>query len=179
MHNDHVRALSLRRVALTTAIAILIATHSASAQARSRPARKLPPADWTQVEEALGRKGTLNPGDVIKFGFPRTDLKVMVTGITLRPALALGSWVAFERIADHAMVMGDLVLLEAEVAPVMGSLQQNGIEQTALHNHSLGESSRIMYMHIHAIGNAARIARAVRTALAFTNTPLGTPTDPP
>jgi hypothetical protein len=167
MHNDHVRALSLRRVALTTAIAILIATHSASAQARSRPARKLPPADWTQVEEALGRKGTLNPGDVIKFGFPRTDLKVMVTGITLRPALALGSWVAFERIADHAMVMGDLVLLEAEVAPVMGSLQQNGIEQTALHNHSLGESSRIMYMHIHAIGNAARIARAVRTALAW------------
>jgi hypothetical protein len=177
MQYDHVRAGSPYRAAVAIAIAILIGAHTASAQKRSRPARKPPPADWTQVEQALGRKGTLNPGDVIKFSFPRTDLKVMVAGITLRPAFALGSWVAFQRIADHAMVMGDLVLLESEVAPVMGSLQQNGIEQTALHNHSLGESPRIMYMHIHAIGNAARIARAVRTALAFTNTPLGAPTD--
>ena len=177
MHYDYVRAGSLRRAALVTAIALSLVTGTASAQARSRPARKLPPPDWTQVEQALGRKGTSNPADVMKFSFPRTDLKVTVAGITLRPALALGSWVAFERIADHAMVMGDIVLLESEVAPVMGSLQQNGIEQTALHNHSLGESPRIMYMHIHAIGNAARIARAVRTALAFTNTPLGAPTD--
>jgi Domain of Unknown Function (DUF1259) len=177
MHDDHVLAVSLRRVALA-AIAISIAAHTASGQKRPRPARKLPPADWTQVEQALGRKGTLNPDDVIKFGFPRTDLKVVVAGITLRPALALGSWVAFQRIADHAMVMGDLVLLESEVTPVMGSLQENGIEQTALHNHSLGESPRIMYMHIHAIGNAARIARAVRTALGFTNTPLGAPISP-
>ena len=177
MQYDYVRAGSLHRAALVTAIAILFAAQTASAQKRPRPARKPPPADWTQVEQALGRKGTLNPDDVIRFSFPRTDLKVMVGGIVLRPALALGSWVAFQRIADHAMVMGDLVLLENEVAPVMGSLQQNGIEQTALHNHSLGESPRIMYMHIHAIGNAARIARAVRTALAFTNTPLGAPTD--
>jgi hypothetical protein len=72
------------------------------------------------------------------------------------------------------MVMGDLVLLEGEVTTVMASLQQNGVDQTALHNHLLGESPRVMYMHIHAIGNAERIARAVRTALEFTNTPLGT-----
>jgi hypothetical protein len=77
------------------------------------------------------------------------------------------------------MVMGDLVLLEGEVEPVMASLQQNGIEQTALHNHLLGESPRVMYMHIHAIGNAARIARALRAALEFTNTPLSAPPSTP
>jgi hypothetical protein len=175
MHNNHVRAAPLRCATLVTAIAILIAADTASAQSRSRRVRKLPPADWTQVEQALGRKGTRNPGDVIKFSFPRTDLKVVAAGVTLKPALALGSWVAFERITDHAMMMGDIALLESEVAPVMGSLQQNGIEQTALHNHLLGESPRVMYMHIRAIGNAARIARAVRTALEFTNTPLGAP----
>ncbi len=129
---------------------------------------------WRAVEDALGRKGTPNPGDVLKFSFPRSDLRVVLDGVTLKPALALGSWVAFKRIGDHVMVMGDLVLLDDEVASVMGSLQQNGIEQTALHNHLLGESPRVMYMHIRAIGNAARIARAVRTALEFTKTPLGT-----
>jgi hypothetical protein len=109
---------------------------------------------------------------VLKFGFPRSDLQVVLSGITLKPALALGSWVAFQRIADHAEVMGDLVLLESEVESVMGSLQQNGVEQTALHNHLLGESPKVMYMHIHAIGNPTRIARAVRAALEFTGTPL-------
>lgn len=128
------------------------------------------------MENALGRKGTPNPGGVIKFSFPRSDLNVVVNGVTLKPALALGSWVAFERIADHAMVMGDLVLLEGEVTSVMASLQQNGVDQTALHNHLRGESPRVMYMHIRAIGNAERIAKAVRTALEFTGTPLGPPT---
>jgi hypothetical protein len=127
------------------------------------------------IEGALGRKGTPNPGGVLKFGFPRSDLHVVLNGVTLRPALALGSWVAFQRIGDHAMVMGDLVLLPGEVESVMASLQQNGIEQTALHNHLLGESPRVMYMHIRAIGNPARIARAVRSALEFSTTPLAPP----
>jgi hypothetical protein len=131
--------------------------------------------DWSAVESALGRKGTPSAGDVIKFSFPRSDLNVVLHGVALKPALALGSWVAFRRIADHAMVMGDLVLLEAEVTTVMASLQQNGVDQTALHNHLLGESPRVMYMHIHAIGSAERIAKAVKTALEFTNTPLGVP----
>jgi hypothetical protein len=112
---------------------------------------------------------------VLKFGFPRSDLQVVLNGVTIRPVLALGSWVAFQRISDHAMVMGDLVLLPTEVESVMASLQQNGIEQTALHNHLLGESPRVMYMHIRAIGNPARIARAIRIALEFTSTPLGPP----
>jgi hypothetical protein len=144
------------------------------AAAQSRRTKKAAGPDWSAVESALGRKGTASPGDVIRFGFPRGDLNVVVQGVTLKPVLALGSWVAFKRIADHAMVMGDLVLLEGEVTTVMASLQQNGVDQTALHNHLLGESPRVMYMHIHAIGNAERIARAVRTALEFTNTPLGT-----
>jgi hypothetical protein len=131
---------------------------------------------WKPVQDALGRKGTPNPDAVLKFSFPRGDLSVVLDGVTLLPALALGSWVAFKRIGDHVMVMGDLVLLDDEVAPVMGSLQQNGIEQTALHNHLLDESPHVMYMHIRAIGNAERIAKAVRTALEFTGTPLGTGT---
>jgi hypothetical protein len=112
----------------------------------------------------------------MRFGFPRTDLSVVLDGVSLNPALALGSWVAFKRVADHVMVMGDLVLLEDEVSPVMASLQRDGIEQTALHNHVLDESPRVMYMHIRAIGDPARIARAVKSALEFTQTPLGPPT---
>ena len=131
---------------------------------------------WKPVEDALGRKGTANPDAVRKFSFPRADLSVVIDGVTLKPALALGSWVAFKRIGDHVMVMGDLVLLDDEVAPVMGSLQENGVEQTALHNHLLNETPHVMYMHIRAIGNAERIAKAVRAALEFTETPLGPPT---
>ncbi len=160
------------RVVLSGSIALAIAG-SAGAQAAPR----LTPSSryWGAVEDALGRKGTLNPGGVLKFSFPRSDLRVVLSGVILKPALALGSWVAFKRIGDHVMVMGDMVLLDSEVASVMGSLQQNGVEQTALHNHLLRESPRVMYMHIRAIGNAVRIAKAVRTALEFTQTPLGQP----
>jgi hypothetical protein len=144
----------------------------------SAPAQGASPSSsryWKVVEDALGRPGTPNPGGVVRFGFPRSDLSVVLHGVTLKPAFALGSWVAFQRIGDHAMAMGDLVLLDDEVESVMASLQQNGIEQTALHNHLVGESPHVMYMHIRAIGNPARIARAVRTALEFTKTPLTSP----
>lgn len=141
--------------------------------------KPFPASTRAAIEEALGRKGMPNPGGVLRFGFPRGDLNVVKSAITLRPAFALGSWVAFQRIGDHAMVMGDLVLLESEVESVMASLQENGVEQTALHNHLLGESPRVLYMHIHAIGNPARIAKAIRTALEFTDTPLATPPSAP
>jgi len=96
--------------------------------------------NWSSVEQALGRKGTANPGGVIRFSFPRSDLSVNVSGITLKPALALGGWVAFKELASgQAMVMGDLVLTEAEVTPVMAVLQAGGVEQTALHNHLLND----------------------------------------
>jgi hypothetical protein len=167
--------LSPRNNALCLALAAALAAAPALAQKKSAPQKPFTAAIRTSIEDALGRKGTPNPGAVLKFGFPRSDLQVVLDGVTLRPTLALGSWVAFQRISDHAMVMGDLVLLSTEVESVMASLQQNGIEQTALHNHLLGESPRVMYMHIRAIGNPARIARAIRTALGFTSTPLGPP----
>jgi Domain of Unknown Function (DUF1259) len=143
-----------------------------SAVAQTTPTAAQTARYWKPVEDALGRKGTLNPGGVLKFSFPRSDLRVVLSGVILKPALALGTWVAFKRIGDHVMVMGDLVLLDSEVAEVLGSLQQNGVEQTALHNHLVRESPHLMYMHIRAIGSALRIAKAVRTALEFTGTPL-------
>jgi hypothetical protein len=165
-------ARALLSGSIVSAFAGSLAGQSASTSAQSS-------RYWKAVEDALGRKGTVNPGGVLKFSFPRSDLRVVLNGVIVKPALALGSWVAFKRIGDHVMVMGDLVLLDGEVASVMGSLQQNGVEQTALHNHLLRESPRVMYMHVRAIGNAVRIARAVRTALEFTQTPLAPPTSTP
>jgi hypothetical protein len=128
------------------------------------------------VSDAIGRPGSLQPDGVMKYSFPRSDLTVVVAGVTLKPALALGSWVAFRRLSPNmAMVMGDLVLTEDEVAPVMQALQTGGVQQTALHNHLLNESPRVMYMHVAAHGDATRIARAIHDALARSHTPLGTP----
>ena len=111
-----------------------------------------PKRDWKDVEQALGRAGTLLPGDVYKVSFPRSDLTVMLDGVTIKPALALGSWAAFKEIGGgHVMAMGDLVLLESEVTPVMDALQKGGIEQSALHNHLIGESPHVMYMHFDAV----------------------------
>lgn len=123
--------------------------------------------------------GASQPGGVMKYSFPRSDLRVMVGGVAVKPALALGSWIAFKRVAGgHAMAMGDLVLGENEVGPVMRALQEGGVEQTALHNHLLHESPRVMYMHFTAHGHAVTIARTIRTALALSRTPLGTPAGP-
>jgi len=128
---------------------------------------------WGAVEAALGRKGAMQPGGVMKFGFPRSDLHVTVDGVTLKPALALGGWVAFRAIGNgRSMAMGDLVLTEDEVGAVMAALQANGVQQTALHNHLLRESPRIMYMHVFAEGDGVKIARAIHDALAKSRTPL-------
>jgi hypothetical protein len=117
----------------------------------------------------------------MKFSFPRSDLQVMVGDIQLKPALALGGWVAFKPIGSgRAMALGDLVLTNDEVGPVMQRLQEGGISQTALHNHVLGESPRVMYMHIMAAGNADKLAESLRAALGESKTPLtmGTPAAP-
>jgi Domain of Unknown Function (DUF1259) len=104
---------------------------------------------------------------------------VSVGGVTLKPALALGGWVAFREIAGgQTVAMGDLVLTEDEVSPVMTALQAGGVEQTALHNHLLKESPRVIYMHIMARGDPTRIARAIHEALGQSKTPLG-PASPP
>ncbi len=132
-------------------------------------------ADWAAVDRIMGREGKPQPGGVRKYSFPRSDVRVVVHGVTLRPALALGTWVAFEGRATDAMAMGDLVLTEREVGPVLTKLQQLGIQETALHNHLLGESPRVMYLHIQARGRAAEIAEAVHSALQLTGTPPAKP----
>ena len=143
------------------------------------PAQQTGASAWTAVENALGRKGAMQPGNVIKFSFPRSDLSVSIGGVVLKPALALGGWVAFEGTgAGQAVAMGDLVLTEDEVGPVMRALQAGGVEQTALHNHLLHESPHVMYMHILAHGASENIARTIHDALAQSKTPLG-PGSPP
>jgi hypothetical protein len=131
--------------------------------------------DWKAVEVALGKAGAMQPGDVYKVSLPRTDLKITVGSVQLKPALALGSWIAFKKMGNTTMVMGDLVLTEDEATPVMTKLQEGGVEQTALHNHVLHESPRVMYMHISAMGDAVKIAKAIHDALALTGTPFAAP----
>jgi hypothetical protein len=134
-------------------------------------AQTAPAASWKSVEEAMGRTGQMQPGDVIKFGMPRKDLHVVLDGVTIKPTLALGSWVAFQHVQDGAMAMGDLVLTEDEVQPVMLKLQQAGIHESAIHNHLIGESPRILYIHIATHGDAVQIANAIHDAVALTKTP--------
>ena len=131
------------------------------------------PDEWKAVEQAIGKTGSLQPGAVFKIGLPRNDLVVTVRGVAINPLLALGSWVAFKKMGKDTVVMGDLVLTEDEVGPVMWSLQESGIEQSALHNHVFDESPRVMYMHIHGHGDAAQLAAGIRRALSYTKTPLG------
>lgn len=138
------------------------------AQVASAPAGEI---DWKAVERAMGRTGAMQPGDVYRFSMPRSDLTVTVQGVRLRPALALGSWIAFKAAGDGATAMGDLVLQESEVAPVMSRLQQAGVEQTAVHHHVLHETPRVVYMHVHGHGDPVKIAEGVRAALKLTSTP--------
>lgn len=133
--------------------------------------------DWKPVEQALGRSGQLQGDGAYKFGLPRGDLKVTVEGVQVKPALALGSWLAFSSPGQDAMVMGDLVLAEDEVSPVMLALQERGLQVTALHNHVLHESPRVMYMHIAGRGDATKLAASLKQVLELTKTPA--PAAPP
>ena len=136
-------------------------------------------ADWKDVEHAIGRPGYVLPGDVYKVSFPRSDLTVTADGVTIKPALALGSWAAFREIGGgHVMTMGDLVLLDSEVSAVIDALQKGGIEQTALHNHLLGESPHVMYVHFTAHGEASKLAQTLHDALMLTKTPMEPPAAP-
>ena len=129
-------------------------------------------SSWKDVEQAMGRSGTSTPDGTFKFSMPRSDLNVKIENVTVAPTLALGSWVAFKNEGNTSMLMGDLVLTLDEVSPVMQKLQERGIEQTALHNHLLGESPRVMYMHISGHGDPVFIARAINESLALTKTPI-------
>src|SRR5213594_892877 len=131
--------------------------------------------DWQKVDAALGRSAAV-AGDVHRYGFPRTDLQVTVDGVTIRPTLALGGWAAFKPAHGGVMVMGDLVLLDTEIAPVMSKLIENGVEITAVHNHVLRGNPATYYMHIGGHGDPVKLATAIRTGLAESKTPLAAPT---
>jgi hypothetical protein len=128
--------------------------------------------DWTSVDQALGRKGSDQPGGIHKYGLPRSDLTVSVDGVPIKPALALGSWVAFQPTGNGAMVMGDLVLTDAEISPVMQRLIEDGVEITAIHNHLLRTSTPIYYMHVSGHGDPVKLAATLHAALALSKTPL-------
>jgi hypothetical protein len=127
------------------------------------------------IDEVLGRSGQ-KTGDVYKVGFPRSDLHVSVHGLAIKPGLALGSWAAFLGTDDNAMVMGDLVLLEGELNPVIAKLRSSGFEISAVHNHLMEESPRVLYAHYMGHGTAVQLATSLRTALALSKTPLEKPT---
>ena len=129
--------------------------------------------DWRAVEQALGKTGQLQPGDVLRIGMPRSDLAVTVKGVPVRAGFALGSYAAFKQIGDQVMVMGDLVLLDQEVPAVMSGLFAGGLEVTAVHNHLNEISPHVMYMHYEGHGEAVQLAKALRQALSASGTPLG------
>src|SRR5262249_30961681 len=147
------------RPALLFVISILAASLNTAARSQE--------IDWQKVDETFGRKAVVS-GDVHRYGFPRTDLSVTLDGVTIKPALALGGWVAFKPAHGGVMTMGDLVLLETEVNPVMLKLIGNGLEITAVHNHLLGASPATFYMHLAGHGHPLKIAVALEEPLART-----------
>lgn len=132
-------------------------------------------ADWSAVDVAIGRAGADQPGGVRRYSFPRADLQVSISGTRVMPALALGSWIAFLPTAGGTVVMGDLVLADTELTPVLRALQRGGVEQTAVHHHLVRESPRVLYVHIHGHGDPVAIATTVRQALRLTGTPPAAP----
>ena len=160
-----------RSIRISTFLAGTLLSFGISGPGQTAGSPAPPGGDWKQIEDAMGRPGQTQPGDVIKFGMPRKDLHIALDKVTIKPSLALGSWVAFKRNGDAAMVMGDLVLAEDEVEPVMMKLQETGIQESALHNHLIGESPRVLYMHIVGHGDGVQMARAIHDALLLTKTP--------
>lgn len=137
--------------------------------------------DWTPVDQAMGRKGADQPGGVHKYSFPRSDLHIAVDGTPIKPALALGGWVAFQSMGTGTMFMGDLVLTDTEISPVMKRLIDDGVEISAIHNHLLRTSSPVFYMHVGGSGDPVEFAKTLNAALALSKTPLNVapPPSPP
>ena len=144
------------------------------------PAMAAPDPDWQAIDSVLGRAAKVQPDGVRRFGWPRTDLHVIRGGVTIEPPLALGSWAAFHGLPDGAvMAMGDLVLAAQEVNPVVSALQAGGFEVMAIHNHLVGETPPLTYVHFTAHGKADEVSRSLKSALEKTATPMGPPGPPP
>lgn len=190
------RATALTRVAVpATAVALLLlgactagegkaAEHPAGARTQAQQRAAIAhlqgaavdqKVDWAEVDRAMGRTGKMQDDGAYKYSMPRSDLHVTVDGVAIEPALSLGSWLAMKPAASGVIAMGDLVLKESEVTPVIVKLQEGGVTQTALHNHLLRESPRVMYLHVHGEGDPVKIAATIHAALGSTGTP---PTPP-
>ena len=164
---------------LTIAALVSGCMHSASAQQNADVMRshtavssaRTDSINWSAVDAAIGRTGVLQPSEVHRFNFPRSDLHVTAAGVTIRPSLALGGWIAMKAVAGGVVAMGDLVLVEDELEAVISRLQRGGIEQTAIHHHLLHESPRIYYVHVHGHGDAVQIGETLRAAIALTKAP--------
>src|SRR6185437_9028390 len=133
-------------------------------------------ADWSKVGQALGKEGSKQPGGVYRVGLPRTDLHVTLDGVALKPGFALGGWLAFKPMGNATVVMGDLVLTETEIAPVMKKFEAGGVKITALHNHLLRAQPATFYMHVLGEGDPVKLATALHEGLALSKTPLQTTT---
>jgi len=155
----------MKSVLRLTIVVGILAAAIASANAQD--------VDWGKVDAALGRKAVVT-GDAHRYGFARTDLTVTLDGVMIKPALALGGWVAFKPMHGGAMVMGDLVLLEAEINPVMTKMIANGLEITAIHNHLLRSNPATFYMHVGGYGDPEKLANAIRDGLSASKTPITT-----
>jgi hypothetical protein len=171
-----------------TAASILVATVAIAASVQTHDWRMpslissahAEDINWQKVDETLGRKPAVS-GDVHRYGFPRTDLSVTLDGVTIKPALALGGWIAFKPAHGGAMIMGDLVLLETEINPVMTKMMADGIQITAVHNHLLRAAPATFYMHVAGHGDPVKLASAIHDGLAESKTPLtsAAPASPP
>lgn len=159
----------------------LVALLVMAAPAIAASAAPVDSSTWETVDKILGRPGKVLPGDVHKYGWPRSDLHVAVGGIGVEPTLALGSWGGFMKttVEGRLMTMGDLVLVSEEVNPVIRALQAGGLEVLAVHNHLIGESPQVLYVHFEGHGAAEPLARALRSALEVTKTPLAAPAGAP
>jgi uncharacterized protein DUF1259 len=164
------------RIVLTAAIVSAALIGAAHAQQPMQTQAAQP--DWSKVDEAFGRKPAAVGGDVHRYGFPRTDLQVTLDGVAIKPSLALGSWVAMKPAHGGVMAMGDIVLLETEINPVMAKLIAAGLDITAVHNHLLRATPATFYMHISGHGDAVQLATAIKEALGASKTPLGPPAAP-
>jgi hypothetical protein len=163
IHKPNQGGLFMRAICIIAAAAMTIGT-----------AAKAQEIDWQKVDAALGRTAAVT-GDVHRYGFARSDLHVTLDGVAIKPALALGGWAAFKPVHGGAMLMGDLVLLETEITPVMMAAIENGLEITAVHNHILRAEPSTFYMHVSGHGDPVKLATALHTALAASRTPLAAP----
>jgi hypothetical protein len=159
-------------VVLSVSIVVLASETVAQPTGAAPPTAAAPAAataglDTAKIESLTGVKGTLNDKEgVFKVSAPRADLAVEVAGVHLSPAMGLTSWAAFRKAGGDTVVMGDMVLVEDQVSPVMSAALDNGLEVTALHNHFLWDSPRVMFMHIGGMGDETRLATAVGKVFA-------------